>query len=103
MALTSQQTKRLELPHEEGAWIEVRMPSIGIMQRVRQWTDENGGAGSGFAQIGAAIMLAHECIKAWSYDAEITLENVSDLDTETLRFLETELVVAPKNSDGRST
>ena len=105
MALTSKQTERVKLPHEPDAWIEIRKPSVGIMQKVSGWVADNGGPDSDFAKIGAAILLAAECITAWSYDAPIDLETVSDLDTETLSVLETALMAAPdpKNSSRRST
>ena len=102
--LTSRNTQQLTLPHEPETTITVHKPSIGTIQRISQWVAENGGTESDFAKIGSAIMLAAECITAWSYDADVNLETVSDLDAETLVFLETHLMGSPDpNGSGGST
>lgn len=82
--LTSRVKKRIELPHEEGQWIDVRMPSVNMMTGVREAADN----------VALTIAVLEKCIVAWSYTEEdgtaipVTPENVGDLDIETVRVVE---------------
>lgn len=69
---TTDKIKRLDLPHEAGTWVEIKPMSVKVYQAARQ------ADGS----LDAIIAMAG-CITAWSYDRDVTQENVADLDVET--------------------
>ena len=72
--LTNKVIKRVELPHEPGEWVEVRMPSMLIMD-----------TSSDQPHTWLALMVA--CIQAWSYDEPVSPETISELDAETIHIL----------------
>ena len=77
MALTSKIEIKVDLPHEPGEWITLRMPSVSMM------------AGLDLEQaIESTITVLQQCVKAWSYAEPVTPDNVADLDLETVRVLE---------------
>jgi hypothetical protein len=78
--LTSKHLKKVDLPHEPGEWIEVKMPSVGDLRAVDMTNS-----------IQSTLDALCSCIKAWSYDEDVTPENIADLDPPTITFLETVL------------
>ena len=95
MALTGKIIKRVELPHEPGQWITVRMPSMLIFDQAlegdHRW-----------------LTFLTACIQEWSYEEPVTPDNIGELDPETVRVLSaalngTEPDDASKNAEGRST
>ena len=94
MSLCSLTTRKLDIPHEKDAWIEIRPLSA---QRLHTITleakhvareavsaDEMDTDAEGFAL--SSVML-REAIISWSYDALVTAENVDDLDIATTTWL----------------
>ena len=96
--LTNKVITRVDLPHED-AWIEVRQPSLLILQKALR------------APIDGAdwnwLYLLQSCITAWSYDDELTPEAVGELDGETVTVLTGVLMpkaeTDPKNALEAST
>ena len=93
--LTGKVIKRVELPHEPGEWVEVRMPSLSIWNRVAE--DTHGWRA-----------LLEGCVLRWSYDDPVTPDNIADLDSETVEVLTSAVQsygtkAEQKNSSGRST
>lgn len=68
-------TQRYELPHEPGAWIEMRPASSGDL------------ANTGSDPYTVTLQVLGKVIVAWSYDAPVTSANVYLLDMETVQFL----------------
>lgn len=103
MALTNRVVKRIDLAHEPGQWLEVRLPSMAILDRARQARSRQA------MEMMAGMDLSHfrdlrpqeptasaepdydwqtllaSCLLAWSYDAPVTPENVAELDLATVR------------------
>lgn len=77
MAITSQITKRLPVPHEAGEWVEVRMPSLRMLHELSKYEDSYEGM----------VQLIARCVVAWSYTVEVTVENCWELDAETAGFI----------------
>lgn len=77
MALTSQHVKRLDIPHEEGQWVEVRTPSLRMLHEMSKFDDTYEGM----------VKMIAGCVTAWSYGDTITEEQVWDLDAETAGFI----------------
>ena len=78
MALMSKATKRVELTHEPGQWIDVRLPSFYMVQHTADLTYD-------------WPKLFESCIKAWSYEEPVTPENILELDVSTVSLLIEEL------------
>ena len=72
--LTNKVVKRVELPHEPGEWVEVRMPSMLIMDKASDAAHPWMG-------------LLEACILSWSYEEPPTAEAISELDSETVHVL----------------
>lgn len=77
MALTSQHLKQLDIPHEEGQWVKVRMPSLRMLHEMSKHEDTYDGM----------VKMIAGCVAEWSYDAPVTEEAVWDLDAETAGFI----------------
>ena len=101
MALTHHIIKHIDLEHEPGQWIEVRMPSLAILDKARDERSRKALAmvqGVDLSQlkdftIGQTIQadsdcdwqtLLNECITAWSYEDDLTAENIAELDKITV-------------------
>jgi len=116
--LTRLNTRKVEIPGEEGAWAEIKPASYrdvelarnaglkGITDKVEMFrgmedvipkmtpeeTEKLKAEAQADSLTGIDItVLLSRCIKAWSYDAEITEETVADLDEPTARFLAGEI------------
>ena len=127
--ITSKATKRVDLPHEPGEWIDVRMPSLNILNRARQ-TQSRGAIelmqGVDMALLNTfgdradvaaprersaeydALTLLKGCITAWSYPEPLSYENIDELDEETVSAVVAVLLPPVveeerKNGSGRST
>ncbi len=109
--LTNQVTQILELPHEPGTTITVRMLSgeqlkharqVKVKQSLQTVVDLQGldvskiaeAARESNAELEADPLaeydigtLVHASVVGWSYDAPVTPENVSALDEETQDYL----------------
>ena len=113
MALVTHITKRVEIPHEAGEWLELRKLSWVQLERAKDEATseqmrvlrEMGGdlvaslqaargaetpAAGGTSYSKAALLGMG--IGAWSYDAPVTPENIGLLDEPTAAFAFAELV-----------
>lgn len=107
--LTRGITQRIELPHEPGQWVEVRALSglqldtsrdARLLKAVHLAREMGPALQAPLAdqETRAAVIeaardplndydrraLLHAGIIAWSYDAPVTLDNIDDLDDETM-------------------
>ena len=73
MALTSQDIKRLDLPHEPGQWVDIRTPSLRLLHQMSKFEDSYEGM----------VKLIAGCVTAWSYETPVSEDAVWDLDAET--------------------
>ncbi len=96
--LTHKVTKRVDLPNEPDGWIEVRMPSLAILDKAREARSRKAiqlVQGMDLAQLKGLTTerqeqetgadydwqtLLQECVTAWSYAEPVTAENVAELD-----------------------
>lgn len=110
--LTGKATKRLDLPHEPGEWIDVRLPSWPVLVRARnlkqrqavaelaEWSEEGMRKARAAADEGAARgtvppnedeydwgVILEAAITGWSYSDPLTPEHIQELDEETARFV----------------
>lgn len=123
MAITTNQKKRVPIPHEEGEWIEIRRlgwkaladnadaATDATLRRMKEMgADLLAGLRGGVAQQGQDVpkaiaeafddplkdydqgLLLREGIVSWSYDAEVTPDNVDALDERTARWCAEEIV-----------
>ena len=122
MALTSHIVKHIDLAHEPGQWVEARMPSKTILDKaalidqrksLENWKGVDFSGLEGFVKSQSEqaqqkakkasdsfdwpTVLGH-CITAWSYDAEVTPENVADLDEVTVEAVMAALI--PHEDEG---
>jgi hypothetical protein len=94
MSLCSLTTRKLDIPHEAGEWIEIRPLSAKRLHtitleakrvaREAASADEMDTDAEGFAL--SSVML-REAIVSWSYDAPVTQDTVDDLDIVTTTWL----------------
>ena len=94
MSLCSLTTRKLDIPHEAGEWIEIRPLSAKRLHtitleakrvaREAASADEMDTDAEGFAL--SSVML-REAIVSWSYDAPVTQDTVDDLDIATTTWL----------------
>lgn len=81
MALLLQRTsKRLDVPHEPGEWIEIRRLAACELPAYERIADA-GTRGQ------ATLDLFNGAIVAWSYDAPVSPETVRMLDAPTALWL----------------
>ncbi len=119
MSLCSLTTRRVEIPHEEGAWVDLKplsaklLHTIGLeaarIGREALKADEFDTDAEGYAE--TSLMLT-KAIVAWSYDAPVDQEHVDDLDLQTTVFLKSELmggstvplpITSPSNESSEET
>src|SRR3990172_11779280 len=121
--LTYRVIKRVDVEHEPGAWIEVRLPSLHILERAKQakskqsislmsGIDVDFSRLQGFTAADQAERLEYDwltllqaCILVWSYEEPVTPENVAELDEVTVHavlavLLPRETEVTRKNGSG---
>ena len=103
MALVNNITKRLEIPHESGEWMEIKklswaqleaasdVASMAAMERIGKMggdviaaikgatADQERPPGSEYDK--AAVLKSG--ILRWSYDAKVTTDTINQLDKET--------------------
>jgi len=94
MSLCSLTTRKLDIPHEEGEWIEIRPLSAKrlhtIMLEAKRIAREAVEADAedvdaeGYA---LSSLMLNEAIIAWSYAAPVEPTNVDDLDLATTTWL----------------
>lgn len=78
MALVKKQIKRLEIPHEPGEWMDVRVPlAAGDM----------AGLTAADGEIGMSLDLMVSVVQAWSYPEDISRETIDLLDLDTMVWL----------------
>jgi hypothetical protein len=78
--INSSNTKRLDIPHEPGQWVEVRPLTAGDIEGLS--VDGSG--------VKVSIEALAAIISAWSYEEPVSLENVRRLDLDTFTWLGTE-------------
>lgn len=110
--LTSKQVKRLAIPHEDGEWIDIRIPGWKKLEEAERVLQQAWLANAKL--MGGEVMkalpekqaeadkdprarydwgtLLRSAVVAWSYDEKITPQNVEDLDPRTARWLVGEIV-----------
>lgn len=99
MALCSLTTRRVDLPDEPGAWVELRplsaklLHTIGLeaakVGRAALAEDEFDVSAEGYEE---TTLLLSQAIVAWSYDVPVSRETVEDIDLITTAFLKGELM-----------
>ena len=109
MAIVGKQTERLNIPHEEGQYIEVvrlswRQMELakGVqMEALSKQLKKMQGGGDIFKQVGSAGeqqkadpklqydrgVILEASIKAWSYDVPVNKDNIDLLDEKTAAWL----------------
>ena len=121
-------SRHLDLPHEIGEWIEIRTLSGNQIQLARDASRRAGlqrlqemGADLVQATTAAATPEAVAAARAetaadplqgldrstllifgivdWSYDAPVSVENIEDLDEETMQFVALALAPRPRTLD----
>lgn len=75
--LVKDQKTRHEIPHEEGAWIEIRPVTNGDAMDIDFGADPFAGT----------IKLLQRVIVGWSYDDPVSDTNVLTLDMITTKWL----------------
>lgn len=92
--LTNKELITIEVPGEDGQYIKARHASIADVVSVAEGESP-------------VLKMLQACIKEWSYDAEVTLENIAALDPKTAMEVYNRLAAGPtaeqtKNSARRS-
>lgn len=101
MPLTSKTIKRVELLHDPPHWIDVRMPSFLMVQKVLSSADDRTlelAAGNNLALLVKLnwMSLLEDCVLAWSYPEPLD-GNIAELDVATVRQLIA--VLMPEETD----
>lgn len=106
MALINDKTRKVDIPHESGEWMEVKKLSWRQLEVARDIMTDNTVAK--FRKMGGEMVKAFTNEKArqeadprtqydrgfvleagisrWSYDAEVTKANIEKLDEETAKW-----------------
>ncbi len=84
MALIKDQTKHLVPPHEPESWFDVRPLRTGDLEQL-------GALGY---EVKVTVEALASVIVRWSYEDEVTLENVRLLDLETFLWLGKEALLS---------
>jgi len=92
MALCSLTTRKLDVPGEEGQWVEIRPLSTRVMRDVEAGARETAGEDAVAYGYAVADGLLVAGVVAWSYDAPVNTENVADLDMATAMWLVEQIV-----------
>jgi hypothetical protein len=120
MALTNRVTKRVDLVHEPGQWVDIRMPSLAILDAAKviglhrmlesvkgldlsqfermQSKPQESDPGSGYDW----QTLLGACVVAWSYGEPVTPENIRELDEATVKALLALLVPLDTEADRKN-
>ena len=117
MSLMHKVTKRVDLPDEPGQWIEMRMPSLAILERAQRARQREALAMfiefdlsrvQGLSRPETERQDAEDydwqsllisCIIAWSYTESLTPENIAELDAATVKLLVATLLPAESKED----
>jgi hypothetical protein len=96
VALCSLTTRRLDVPHEPGEWVEVRPLSaknLRVMDKAAKTAARGPDAVLDETEYGYELTtrMLDAAIVAWSYGAPVSPENVADLDLATTVWLSGEL------------
>lgn len=119
MALTNLATKRVDLPHEPGQWLTVRMPSLHILDDAKQAQARKAFqlmAGVDLSQLKGLnsdrpaqagpdydwLTLLRRCVTAWSYPEPLTPDNLAELDAETVQVVMAALLPAESEGDRKN-
>ena len=89
--LTNKLEKTVELPHEPGQWVKVRMPSGFMKLRSADMSNIDGG-----------LYLFESCILGWSYDEPVTREAIWELDDHTIQLILTALLIPEPETDRKN-
>lgn len=84
--INSQHIRRIDIPHEEGEWVDVRPVTAGQVADLQKDSEQQSAAA-------IALKTLAGCIVAWSYDAAISIESLRELDYETFSWLETQISI----------
>ncbi len=124
--LTKGITKRVELPHEPGAWIEVKLlgyrqleaakqkrlfDQIRIFRELGPQLPTGGVTIDPDAPVAPIIAdplntydqgtLLEAAIVAWSYDAKVTVDAIQSLDEQTAEYVARQVVLKPESDEDR--
>ncbi len=84
MALRStSKPTRVQVPDEPDQWIEYRQLSARELEEMQ--------AGE-FSSLGYTLHALGKMITGWSYDAPVNDETIGDLDAQTIRWLDSNLL-----------
>lgn len=88
--------RRVELPFDEGHWVEVRAISAGDLIDLQ---------GRGLSNGAITLELLAKCITSWSFDVPVTKDAIGDLDNDTFGFLEKQLDLSTgiRSNDEKNT
>jgi len=93
-------TKRIDIPHEPGEWVEIRMLSWRQVESIRQ------AAADDEEMVGLTFETG---IVAWSYDEPVSVETIGRIDSVTAAWIATILTTGQgteadrKNGSASST
>jgi len=92
MALCSLTTRRLDVPGEDGQWVEIRPLSARVVRKINE--DARLAAGDDPVAFGyeVADRVLAAGVVAWSYDAPVNAETLVDVDVKTTMWLADEIV-----------
>jgi hypothetical protein len=101
-------TRRIELPHEPGQWIDIHPLTVkkadDVEREVRRGSEEHMDDYAGL--MNEAVLLA--TVVAWSYEDDVTPETILSLDVPTSQYLMQQMAEAasiplPSGSDSTTT
>ena len=96
MALCSLTTRRIDIPHEPGEWVEVRPLSaknLRVMDKAAKTAARGPDTVLDETEYGYELTtrMLDAAVVAWSYEPPVTPENLADLDLATTVWLSGEL------------
>jgi hypothetical protein len=94
LGLCSLITRKLDVPGEEGQWIEIRPLSAKRLHAIELEAKKLGREAlaandddTDAENYTTASLVLREAIVSWSYAAEVTPDNVDDLEVSTMMWL----------------
>lgn len=93
MALCSLTTRKLDIPHEPGQWVEIRpLSTAALREAIKQALEVVGGDDLnreyGYELTARMLRVA---IVSWSYEPMPDDKTIADLDLKTTRWLSDQL------------
>lgn len=82
------ETRRVDIPHEPGEWVELRPITARDLANLQRAV-----IGVTLTQAENTTRILATCLTAWSYAFPITIENLERLDYQTHNWLDNELLL----------